>query len=708
MASRYWVGGTATWDATAGTKWATTSGGAGGSAIPTAADDVFFDGSSGAVTVTLSSSSVARSIDCFGFTGTISHPAATTISLGDATAGAGNRILRLVSGMTYTLGNASTSALTLATTSATQQTVTTGTKTVGNLTISGAGCSILLSDGLTSSGTITHSAGTFDTGSQTISASIFNYGNATTRTLTLGSSTINVSSGTTAYTGTAVTNLTMTANTATVNATGNAPTGNVLNLSTKNWNGLSFNVTGGVVATNTATISSSGATVNNLTITGTADQNCLYAFNGNITVSGTFTVTGNSAVNRVILTSSVAGTARTITAATTSISNVDFADITGAGAGSWAITSGVVGDWGGNSGVTVTTPATQTRDSTGAAAWSVAARWTSRVPLPQDDVVINASSGSISTTDVLILGKSIDFTGYTSTITHTTNASTYKMFGGLTLGSGMSFGASVNTFNIYLMGRGTYTITSNGKTPFPANSNQSVSINAFGGTYSLSDALTLSATAALSLNILAGSFATNNYNVTCGRFVATGTLTRSVTLGTSIFSLGITSGSAAIAAATTGLTWSAYYATFNITTASASTRSIDLQTLSIGKLSYTVAGSTGIMTITSSGTINDFSFSDTTNARTLQLTAGVTLTCIRFNVNGTLGKLMTLQTSSAGTAATLSIANGITSVDYLSIKDSTATGGAAFYAGVNSTNVSGNTGWTFTASPTDSNMLLTF
>ena len=43
MANRYWVGGTATWDNTAGTKWATISGGAGGSTAPTAADDVFFD-----------------------------------------------------------------------------------------------------------------------------------------------------------------------------------------------------------------------------------------------------------------------------------------------------------------------------------------------------------------------------------------------------------------------------------------------------------------------------------------------------------------------------------------------------------------------------------------------------------------------------------------------------------------------------------------
>ena len=35
MAARYWVGGTDNWNATVGTKWATTSGGAGGAAVPT-------------------------------------------------------------------------------------------------------------------------------------------------------------------------------------------------------------------------------------------------------------------------------------------------------------------------------------------------------------------------------------------------------------------------------------------------------------------------------------------------------------------------------------------------------------------------------------------------------------------------------------------------------------------------------------------------
>ena len=71
MADRYWVGGTANWDGTAGTKWATTSGGAGGSAIPTTADDVYFDNNSGAVTVTVvGSASITncKSLNFLGFT----------------------------------------------------------------------------------------------------------------------------------------------------------------------------------------------------------------------------------------------------------------------------------------------------------------------------------------------------------------------------------------------------------------------------------------------------------------------------------------------------------------------------------------------------------------------------------------------------------------------------------------------------------------
>lgn len=43
MASRYWVGGTGTWDNSSTTHWSATSGGASGASVPTLADDVFFD-----------------------------------------------------------------------------------------------------------------------------------------------------------------------------------------------------------------------------------------------------------------------------------------------------------------------------------------------------------------------------------------------------------------------------------------------------------------------------------------------------------------------------------------------------------------------------------------------------------------------------------------------------------------------------------------
>ena len=46
MADRYWVLGTGTWDSTNTANWSTSSGGAGGASVPTAADNVFFNANS--------------------------------------------------------------------------------------------------------------------------------------------------------------------------------------------------------------------------------------------------------------------------------------------------------------------------------------------------------------------------------------------------------------------------------------------------------------------------------------------------------------------------------------------------------------------------------------------------------------------------------------------------------------------------------------
>lgn len=82
MANRYWVGGTANWDATAGTKWATTSGGAGGAAVPGNTDDVFFDAASGAVTVTITATATCKEFDSSNFTGTIAGSSALNTHAG--------------------------------------------------------------------------------------------------------------------------------------------------------------------------------------------------------------------------------------------------------------------------------------------------------------------------------------------------------------------------------------------------------------------------------------------------------------------------------------------------------------------------------------------------------------------------------------------------------------------------------------------------
>jgi len=86
-------------------------------------------------------------------------------------------------------------------------------------------------------------------------------------------------------------------------------------------------------------------------------------------------------------------------------------------------------------------------------------------------------------------------------------------------------------------------------------------------------------------------------------------------------------------------------------------------------------------------------------ATTITFQAGSTTTVNNFTIGSVAGSLITINSSLAGTAATLSKSSGIVSVDYISIRDSNATGGATWYAGANSTDLGNNTGWIFTAPP---------
>jgi len=202
MADRYWVGGTANWDATVGTKWATTSGGAGGAAVPTSADDVFFDGGSGAVTCTITATSNAKSVTCTGFTGTIAGTSALTIAGG----------LTLVTGMTWSY----TGSLTFSATG----TLTSAGKTFASITKITAATTLTLADTLTSTGTITLSNGTLDLNSQTVSAAAFSSAVSNTRTLAFGASgVLNVTGTGTVFTTATGGNLFTSSGSKTVNVT---------------------------------------------------------------------------------------------------------------------------------------------------------------------------------------------------------------------------------------------------------------------------------------------------------------------------------------------------------------------------------------------------------------------------------------------------------------------------------------------------------
>lgn len=173
MADRYWVGGTATWDATVGLKWSLTSGGAGGETVPSASDAVFFNAASGANTVTISGTRTCASIDCTGFTGTLTGTATPILQV------SGN--FTLSAGMTFNTALATIQIL------ATSN-ITLAGKTVNSMTINGAGITATFLDTFRCAAVLTLTQGTLTVGANDVYVgdSVTASG-ASTRVLNMGS-----------------------------------------------------------------------------------------------------------------------------------------------------------------------------------------------------------------------------------------------------------------------------------------------------------------------------------------------------------------------------------------------------------------------------------------------------------------------------------------------------------------------------------------
>lgn len=669
MADRYWVGGTAAWDGTAGTKWALTSGGAGGQAVPTSADDVFFSNlSTGTCTISTGNTG-AKSINCTGHTGTIAGTAAISVA-GSVT---------LVVGQTFTYSG----TLTLTATG----TLTTGGKTVGPVTVNAVGGTVTLGSALTSSGDVTVTNGTFTTSASNyaVTATRLSSSNSNTRTINLNGSTVTLSAGGTVLDFTTTTGLTFTAGTSTIVCTASALT---FQGGGRTFNNVSFTgtITGG------GTINGAN-TFSNLTLTAPATGGIFrFRFGANQTIT-TLVAAGASAVRRVGLNSSVAGTRRTLTVTTwSSILDVDFQDI-----GLNSSRSGTrLGDCGNNNNITFDAAKTVFWNLTGAQNWfstgwattSGGSPAVNNFPLAQDTAVFdNTGSATTITLSGFNIGT-LNMSARTSAMTLSGGGS--NVYGDWTTGSGVTLSfTNLITFSK----SGTQTLTSAGKTFL------SVSV-ATPASLVLADAFLTAGASIFSYTLNAfGDIDAVSYSVTTRSFsgsktTALGTGTWTIT-GTAADSSPSVGPWAQVALAGSNVTGTGEIILSDTTTGA---RTFGGGGKTYGKL--TIGGATGASTLTITGTNTFTEIASTKTVAHTIIFPNVTTTTGDWTISGSSGNLVTLsRTGASGTFTLAKSGGGVVSTNFLSISNSAATPSNTWYAGTNSTNGGGNTGWIFTAAP---------
>lgn len=586
MASRFWVGGTGTWDNSSTTHWSATTGGGAGASNPSASDDVIFDTNSGGGTVTISGSTTCQSLDsstAAAFTMSWNNAAGNLIIIGSASGGKCNIGATVtVSGIT-TVSSTALSFVSTTTNGGVGWPITTSGIGMPPMNFNGLGGKWQFQDNVTwtqPTTSILLSQGTLDTNGKTLSGYIFSLSGSGVRSFIYTNSSISLSRASTAWDLTTSTNYTQTATGSTITLTG-ANGGFIAGTTALTYGNVTF--TGGGICTLTAGITNQ--VFNNVTFTGTASKTDGLNINSNITVNGTFNATGQSVTNRILVANGTIGSPRTITAAAISLTNADFMDITGAGLAANAAWTGTsLGDCLGNSNITFDTPAAQTWSGNTTGNWSTSGNWTSRVPLPQDNANITGLTSGTITIDMPRMGANIDFTSSTGgTINYST---TSQFFGSSTFVSNLIVSGAAN---VTAAGRSSLTITCAGKS-FP----QTFSTSAPNGTYTFSDNFSVTGSLLLNYGTLTASA-----NVTCTAF-STNTVasTRAVNMGTGVWKL---TGTGKIwDTFKAGLTFTPGTATMVINDATSATKNIvlanDSSAISYPTISYINSG-TGTLSI---------------------------------------------------------------------------------------------------------------
>ena len=351
---------------------------------------------------------------------------------------------------------------------------------------------------------------------------------------------------------------------------------------------------------------------------------------------------------------------------------------------------------------------TGTWDSTQTTHWAISsgAGAGASAPTSVDNVFFDANSNTGTTaftvtatsTTLIPVCQDLTISGLDGAMTLNTSGSTssnLKIYGNLTLPSTNLTLNSTGYISFFATTTGK-TITTNG------TSIGGVVFNGVGGEWTLQDTLTGSGT--LGLTITNGSLVTNNQTINVTQFSCVAAA--SFTLGTSTLNLSGTTQALNVGSTTA----SAASSTINLTNNTTTSRTISFTALAFGTIN--IGGNTSISTTTisaSGGSIASLITSKTV-AHTVSFASSLTIN--NWGITGTLGNVVTVNSSSVNTARIITYTGSQLNLNYMSIQDInfSYTLGAAnpyiIYAN-NSTNNGNNTGIAFIDGTTSKAYILT-
>jgi hypothetical protein len=417
-----------------------------------------------------------------------------------------------------------------------------------------------------------------------------------------------------------------------------------------------------------------------------------FAVGLNFVIAGTFSTSGTQGNRRVWFRSSTYGLTRDMQIATIgTVTDVDFRDIRVTGTGG-TLTGTRIGDLRGNSGITFSTPKNCFRIGTGN--WSDD-QWsdtsggspnTDFFPLAQDTAVINQSTtaGTHTMNAAIPYTGAVDMSARTSALTLSLGVGAAQtIYGNWTFGSGITIsGAQTLTFS----GRNTQVITSAGKT-----FSWGITIDSYGGTVELADALNIGAN---TLFVFNGTFDTKGYNVTAANLSSSDTSVREIKFGASTVTL---VGASTVSFNTsTNLTFDAGTSSL---VCSASTVDVNGGNQTFYNVSFT-STATGTHNIIGANTFNSLSITAPASAglRQVSFSGDQTITGTLTAAGATAIRRVMLRSDVVGTTRTLTV--GTLSADDCDFRDITIAGTAAGGSPTRAGNCGGNSGVTFPAPKT--------